>query len=176
MLCRPFVASPASSPSHQSLAPMKYALIIPDGCADEPQESLGGKTPLEAAHIPAMDAIAAAGVVGRANHTPEPCRPGPTWPISACSATTRSNATPAGRRWRRPPRESSWPRRLGRPLQSRHHRRSGDEELHGRPDSTAEAGLRTCIWGRHSVCRRKTFGRQECCSRSIGPASATGTC
>jgi 2,3-bisphosphoglycerate-independent phosphoglycerate mutase len=50
---------------------MKYALIIPDGCADEPQESLGGKTPLEAAQIPAMDAIAAAGVVGRANHTPK---------------------------------------------------------------------------------------------------------
>ena len=25
---------------------MKYAIIIPDGCADEPQESLGGKTPL----------------------------------------------------------------------------------------------------------------------------------
>ena len=49
---------------------MKYALIIPDGCADEPQESLGGKTPLEAADIPAMDAVAAAGVVGRANHTP----------------------------------------------------------------------------------------------------------
>ena len=51
---------------------MKFALIIPDGCADEPQESLGDKTPLEAAHIPAMDAIAAAGVVGRANHTPAP--------------------------------------------------------------------------------------------------------
>jgi 2,3-bisphosphoglycerate-independent phosphoglycerate mutase len=49
---------------------MKYALIIPDGCADERQESLGGKTPLEAAYIPAMDAIASAGVVGRANHTP----------------------------------------------------------------------------------------------------------
>jgi 2,3-bisphosphoglycerate-independent phosphoglycerate mutase len=49
---------------------MKYALIIPDGCADEPQESLHDKTPLEAAQIPAMDAIAAAGVVGRANHTP----------------------------------------------------------------------------------------------------------
>lgn len=49
---------------------MKYAIIIPDGCADEPQESLGGKTPLEAARIPAMDAIAAAGVVGRANHVP----------------------------------------------------------------------------------------------------------
>lgn len=49
---------------------MKYALVIPDGCADEPQESLGGRTPLAAAAIPAMDALAAAGVVGRANHVP----------------------------------------------------------------------------------------------------------
>jgi 2,3-bisphosphoglycerate-independent phosphoglycerate mutase len=49
---------------------MKYALVIPDGCADEPQTSLDGKTPLEAAATPAMDAIAAAGVVGRANHVP----------------------------------------------------------------------------------------------------------
>jgi 2,3-bisphosphoglycerate-independent phosphoglycerate mutase len=49
---------------------MKYALVIPDGCADEPQESLGGKTPLAAAAIPAMDALATAGVVGRANHVP----------------------------------------------------------------------------------------------------------
>ena len=49
---------------------MKYAMIIPDGCADEPQESLGGKTPLQAADMPAMDAVAAAGVVGRANHVP----------------------------------------------------------------------------------------------------------
>jgi 2,3-bisphosphoglycerate-independent phosphoglycerate mutase len=49
---------------------MKFALIIPDGCADEPQEALGGKTPLEAAHIPAMDEVAAAGAVGRSNNTP----------------------------------------------------------------------------------------------------------
>ena len=49
---------------------MKYALIIPDGCADEPQESLGGRTPLEVAHTPAMDEIAAAGLVGRASHVP----------------------------------------------------------------------------------------------------------
>ncbi len=49
---------------------MKYVIIIPDGCADEPQASLGGKTPLEAAAIPTMDEIAAAGVVGRANHVP----------------------------------------------------------------------------------------------------------
>lgn len=55
---------------------MKYAIIIPDGCADEPQESLGGKTPLQAANVPAMDAIAASGVVGRANHTPESLQAG----------------------------------------------------------------------------------------------------
>ena len=50
---------------------MKYVIIIPDGCADEPQESLGGKTPLQAANIPAMDAVAARGVVGASNNTPE---------------------------------------------------------------------------------------------------------
>ena len=50
---------------------MKYAIIIPDGAADEPQESLGGKTPLEAAHTPAMDALVAAGVIARACHTPK---------------------------------------------------------------------------------------------------------
>ncbi|MGA2035596.1 MAG: cofactor-independent phosphoglycerate mutase [Thermoguttaceae bacterium] len=55
---------------------MKYAIIIPDGCADEPQESLGGKTPLEAADVPAMDAVAAAGVVGQANNTPATLPPG----------------------------------------------------------------------------------------------------
>lgn len=49
---------------------MKYAIVIPDGCADEPQESLGGRTPLQAADTPNMDAIAAAGVVGRANNVP----------------------------------------------------------------------------------------------------------
>ncbi len=55
---------------------MKYAIIVPDGCADEPQASLGGKTPLEAATIPAMDAVAAAGRLGRANHVPTSLPPG----------------------------------------------------------------------------------------------------
>ncbi len=50
---------------------MKYVIVIPDGCADEPQECLGGKTPLEAARTPNMDAIAKLGIVGRANHTPK---------------------------------------------------------------------------------------------------------
>ena len=50
---------------------MKYAIIIPDGSADEPQESLHGRTPLEAARLPAMDAVAQAGVVGRSNNVPD---------------------------------------------------------------------------------------------------------
>jgi len=49
---------------------MKYAIIIPDGAADEAQAELGGRTPLEAADTPAMDALAARGVVARACHTP----------------------------------------------------------------------------------------------------------
>ena len=55
---------------------MKYAIVIPDGCADEPQESLEGKTPLEAAHLPAMDALCATGVVGRSCNVPESLPPG----------------------------------------------------------------------------------------------------
>jgi 2,3-bisphosphoglycerate-independent phosphoglycerate mutase len=49
---------------------LKYAIIIPDGAADEPQASLGGKTPLQAAKTPAMDAVVQTGVVGRANNVP----------------------------------------------------------------------------------------------------------
>jgi 2,3-bisphosphoglycerate-independent phosphoglycerate mutase len=54
---------------------MKYAIVIPDGCADEPQESLGGKTPLQAAHKPNMDRIARTGLVGRANNVPASLTP-----------------------------------------------------------------------------------------------------
>lgn len=49
---------------------MKYAIVIPDGSADEPLDVLGGKTPLQAANLPAMHEIAASGIVGRANNVP----------------------------------------------------------------------------------------------------------
>ena len=49
---------------------MKYVLVIPDGVADESQASLGNKTPLQAASVPAMDAVAAAGIVGRTDNVP----------------------------------------------------------------------------------------------------------
>ena len=55
---------------------MKYVIIIPDGCADEPQEALGGKSPLEAARLPGMDRLAAEGVVGRASNVPAHLTPG----------------------------------------------------------------------------------------------------
>src|SRR5207247_10582969 len=42
---------------------------------DEPQESLGGRTPLQAAHKPHMDSLARTGVVGRSNNVPEPLTP-----------------------------------------------------------------------------------------------------
>src|SRR5947209_11012391 len=54
---------------------MKYAIVIPDGCADEPVESLGGRTPLQAARLPNMDRIARTGVVGRANNVPDTLTP-----------------------------------------------------------------------------------------------------
>jgi len=50
---------------------MKYAIIIPDGAADNPLPELGGKTPLEAAHTPNMDRVALEGRQGLVRTIPE---------------------------------------------------------------------------------------------------------
>jgi 2,3-bisphosphoglycerate-independent phosphoglycerate mutase len=51
---------------------MKYAIILPDGAADDsPLAELEGRTPLEAARIPHMDWVAEHGVLGRALTVPE---------------------------------------------------------------------------------------------------------
>ncbi len=50
---------------------MKYAIIIPDGAADEPLKELGGRTPLEAAETPNMDRVAAEGRQGLARTVPD---------------------------------------------------------------------------------------------------------
>ena len=55
---------------------MKYIVILGDGMADEPQEALGGKTPLEAAVTPTMDALAQQGEVGLLKTIPEGMSPG----------------------------------------------------------------------------------------------------
>jgi 2,3-bisphosphoglycerate-independent phosphoglycerate mutase len=49
---------------------MKYAIIIPDGAADEPLKELGGRTPLEAARTPNMDRIAREGRIGLVRTVP----------------------------------------------------------------------------------------------------------
>ena len=46
---------------------MKYVVLIPDGCADVALDELGGCTPLEAARMPRLDALAARAEVGRAS-------------------------------------------------------------------------------------------------------------
>jgi 2,3-bisphosphoglycerate-independent phosphoglycerate mutase len=55
---------------------VKYVVLVPDGCADEPVDELGGKTPLEAASLPNLDALAQRSEVGRANVIPGGLPPG----------------------------------------------------------------------------------------------------
>ena len=55
---------------------MKYVVCVPDGCADEPVDELGGLTPLQAANTPVLDALAARGEVGRAAVIPTGMPPG----------------------------------------------------------------------------------------------------
>jgi 2,3-bisphosphoglycerate-independent phosphoglycerate mutase len=58
------------------LSLQKYVVFIADGCADLPLDALEGKTPLEAAELPNIDALARQGIVGRANTIPEGVAPG----------------------------------------------------------------------------------------------------
>jgi len=55
---------------------VKYVICVPDGCADEPLDALGGRTPLEAASMPTLDRLAARGEVGRAAVIPPKMPPG----------------------------------------------------------------------------------------------------
>ena len=55
---------------------MKYVIIIPDGCADWAVESLGNQTPLQAAHIPNIQALAQSGIVGQSCNVPPGFTPG----------------------------------------------------------------------------------------------------
>ena len=55
---------------------MKYIVILGDGMADEPLEALGGKTPLEKANIPTIDALAGMGEMGMVQNVPQGMSPG----------------------------------------------------------------------------------------------------
>jgi len=54
----------------------KYAIIVPDGAADEPIEQLGGKTVLQAAATPNIDRISTEGRQGIVRTVPEGMQPG----------------------------------------------------------------------------------------------------
>ena len=58
------------------MAGVKYVVLVPDGCADEPNAQLDGRTPLEAAAMPNLAAMAARSEVGRAAVIPEGLPPG----------------------------------------------------------------------------------------------------
>ncbi len=55
---------------------MKYLVVLCDGMADTPVASLGGKTPMEAAHKENMDALVREAVVGTAKTVPDGMKPG----------------------------------------------------------------------------------------------------
>ena len=55
---------------------MKYLVILGDGMADRPVQSLGGKTPLQAADIPEMDWLAEHGCNGLLATVPDGYAPG----------------------------------------------------------------------------------------------------
>jgi len=55
---------------------MKYAFLVGDGMADYPVIELGGRTPLEAAATPNMDAVARIGRIGRVLTVPDGLPPG----------------------------------------------------------------------------------------------------
>lgn len=55
---------------------MKYVIVLGDGMADEPIESLGGKTPLAYAKTPAMDELSKKGEIGLVHTIPEGMKPG----------------------------------------------------------------------------------------------------
>lgn len=55
---------------------MKYVIVLGDGMADEPIESLNGKTPLAYANTPAMDALSKQGEIGLVHTIPAGMKPG----------------------------------------------------------------------------------------------------
>ena len=55
---------------------MKYVVVLGDGMADEPIESLSGKTPLEYASTPVMDALSKKSEVGMVHTIPDGMKPG----------------------------------------------------------------------------------------------------
>lgn len=54
---------------------MKYIIVLGDGMADEPIESLGNKTPLAYANTPVMDRLSKKSEIGMVHTIPEGMSP-----------------------------------------------------------------------------------------------------
>lgn len=63
-------------PAARMMRAMKYVVFVPDGCADVALPELGARTPLEAARMPRLAALAAHSEVGRAAVIPKGLPPG----------------------------------------------------------------------------------------------------
>jgi 2,3-bisphosphoglycerate-independent phosphoglycerate mutase len=59
-----------------SIAGVKYVVFVPDGCADVALDALGGRTPLEAARLANLQALASRSEVGLARVIPAGLPPG----------------------------------------------------------------------------------------------------
>ena len=64
------------APALEGSCSMKYLVLLCDGMADTPVEALGGKTPMETAYKPNMDALAPKSTVGMAKTVPDGMKPG----------------------------------------------------------------------------------------------------
>lgn len=74
---------------------MKYIVVLGDGMADRPIESLGNKTPLEYAKTPTMDKLASMGEIGMVHTVPDGMKPGAIRQICPYWVTIRENIIPA---------------------------------------------------------------------------------
>ena len=73
---------------------MKYAIILPDGAADEPLEQLNGLTPLGAARTPNLDWIASHGQIGTVRTVPNGMSPGSDVATLSVIAAIRARRSP----------------------------------------------------------------------------------
>ena len=115
---------------------MKYLILIGDGMGDFPIKSLGGRTPLDYAPTPQLDALARRGKVGRVATIPEGMPPG-----SDVAIMSLMGYNPKGVLTGRGPLEAL---ALGVPLQE--------------GDLAFRMNLVTMEWGTHTIIRNHAAG------------------
>lgn len=88
---------------------MKSVVLLCDGMADTPCPELGGRTPMEAARKPAMDALAAVSEIGLVRTVPDGMAPGSDVAnLTMMGYDTRACYTGV-LRWKPPTSASIWP-------------------------------------------------------------------